>query len=260
MFGLPDSYTIRARIFPAVIAVAPAIALVVVVVSWKKLGLSHIIASVGLAALLYAFADVARRRGKRIETLLYQRIGGKPSTAMLRHRDATLPDDIKNRWLEFLASKIKRKQPTAAAEQAGPTDADAFYELCGHWLRENTRDLKKFKLIFEENVTYGFRRNLLGLKWPGLGLNAIVVLVCLAALWFRIPISVDDDVAVRLLGVLVVAVLHATFFLLAVNQQNVIEGANQYARQLLLACESLQTGAPLKKASRRDGASGRARP
>jgi hypothetical protein len=30
-------------------------------------------------------------------------------------------------------------------------------------LSENTRDTKKFKLLFDENVAYGYRRNLLGL-------------------------------------------------------------------------------------------------
>lgn len=97
-------------------------------------------------------------------------------------------------------------------------------------------------------MKYGFRRNLLGLKWPGLALNAIAVLMCLAALSFRLPISADDDISLRLIYVLVVAGLHALYFLLAVNQQAVEEAANQYARQLLLACETLMTGAALKKA------------
>ena len=251
MFGLPDSYTIRARIFPAFIAVAPGIALAVVIVSWKKLGLSHAIAGAGLAALLYAFSDVARRRGKRLENAIYKKMGGKPSITMLRHGDTTLPSDIKARWVEFLANKIRKRPPTAEAEQASQTDADAYYELCGHWLRENTRDIRKFKLIFEENVTYGFRRNLLGLKRPGLTLNAVVFLICVAALWFRLPISVDDDITQRLFIVFAVSALHAAFFLTAVKEQHVIEASNQYARQLLLACESLQAGTPLKKAPKK---------
>lgn len=251
MFGLPDAYTIKARIFPAVIALFPAIALAVVAVSWRQLGLSHIIATIGLAALLFAFSDVARRRGKRLEAALYRELGGKPSTIMLRHSDGTFPGLTKRRWVEFLAGKVGAAAPTAEVESADPTAADAFYEQCGNWLRENTRDLKKFKLIFEENVTYGFRRNLLGLKWPGLLLNAAVVIVCVVSLWYRVPISVDNDVTARLLYVLVAAALHAAFFFLAVNRNNAIEASNQYARQLLLACETLITGAPLRKATRK---------
>ena len=36
---------------------------------------------------VYAFADVARRQGKRIEPALLKKQGGLPSTTMLRHRD-----------------------------------------------------------------------------------------------------------------------------------------------------------------------------
>ena len=250
MFGLPDTYMIRARIFPAMLAAVPAIALAVAIVSWRQIIVSHVVASAAVCVLFFAFADIARRRGKRLEPLIYENIGGKPSTTMLRHRDAALDAATKDRWVRFLASKLNEKSPTVDREEQDPMYCDAFYERCGIWLREHTRDIKKFKLIFEENVTYGFRRNLLGLKWLGLLLNATVVLICLAAVWFRFPISPDDDVTIRLLCVLVVAFLHAIYFLLAVNEGSVIEGANQYARQLLLGCEALQTGTPLKPAAR----------
>jgi hypothetical protein len=250
MFGLPDNYTIRARIFPSILAVAPAIALALVMVSWRKLGVSHAVATAALAVLLFAFSDVARRRGKRLENGLFEEMGGKPTTTMLRFQDATLEPATKARWVRFLAGKIGEKAPDADLEAQDPAAADGFYERCGNWLREHTRDLKRFKLVFEENVTYGFRRNLLGLKWPGLWLNGIVVVICVVALWFRFPFSADDDVAQRLYYVLSVALLHATFFLIAVNRQSIKEAANQYARQLLLACESLDTGGPLKKAPR----------
>jgi hypothetical protein len=230
MFALPDAYTIRARIFPALLAALPGIALAAVMVSWRHVGLSHVVATGAVAVLLYAFADVARWRGKRLEDSLYLEIDGKPSTAMLRHRDTRLDAGTKDRWLDFLQTWLQEPAPTAAAEQADPAAADSFYERCGNWLRERTRDQKKFKLVFEENVTYGFRRNLLGLKWPGLILNVAVVVVCLGSLLLRLPISVDDDVPVRMLYVLIVALLHALFFLLGVNQGSVIEAANQYAR------------------------------
>jgi hypothetical protein len=181
---------------------------------------------------------------------MYAELGGKPSTAMLRHRDDTFDDDTKTSWLNFLASKIGGNPPTANEEKANPAAADEYYERCGNWLRENTRDHKKFNLIFEENVTYGYRRNLYGLKWLGLLLNAIVVIVCAVWIWNRWPIAGDDGVTTRLLYVLIVALAHAIFFVFVVTKASVIEAARQYARQLLLGCETLATGAPLKKAQR----------
>jgi hypothetical protein len=74
-------------------------------------------------------------------------------------------------------------------EQNDPAAAKSFYERTGTWLRENTRDTKKFPILFNELVTYGFRRNLLGVKWPALALNLVVVLICAGLLWHRWPVN-----------------------------------------------------------------------
>jgi hypothetical protein len=251
MFGIPDSYTIRARIFPALLAALPGLALAAVMVSWRQLGVSHVIATGAAMVLLHAFSDLARRQGKRLEGALFRKMGGKPSTSMLRHRDTRFDAATKASWLEFLAGRIKEKAPPADAEAADPAVADAFYERCGDWLREHTRDQKRFKLIFEELVTYGFRRNLLGLKWPGLALNGLVDLASIIVLWFRLPFSADDVVSTRLVYVLAVAACHALYFALAVNEKVAIEAADQYGRQLLLGCETLMGATPAAQAGKR---------
>jgi len=245
----PDGYTRRARIYPALLSALPGLALAAVVVSWKDLGLSHAIATAAAGFLLYAFGDLARRLGKRHENSIYRELGGMPSTTMLRHSDATFDEATKAAWLKLMAGKIGGNPPTAEEEQANPASADAYYERCGNWLRENTRDHKKFNLIFEENVTYGFRRNLYGLKWVGLLLNVIVIAICSVWILNRWPVGHDDGVASRLIYVIIVALAHAIFFIFAVTKTGVIEAAKQYARQLLLACETLITRAPRKKAA-----------
>jgi hypothetical protein len=115
-------------------------------------------------------------------------------------------------------------------------------------VRENTRDTRKFKILFEENVTYGFRRNLLGLKWPALALNAAIVVSCLITLALRFPLNLADPFAQKLLSVVVIAFLHATYFLLFVNEAGVVEAARTYGRQLLLCTETLTAGAQVKAA------------
>lgn len=47
--------------------------------------------------------------------------------------------------------------------------------------------MKKFSILFNEFATYGFRRNLFGVKWPALLLNATVVFICAGLLWYRLP-------------------------------------------------------------------------
>ena len=245
---IPDSYTRRARIYPALLAALPGLALAATMVSWRDLGISHLIATTAAGVLLYAFGDLTRRLGKRHEDAIYREIGGKPSTAMLRHSDTTFGDATKTSWFKYVGSKIGGIRPTAEKEEADQAASDSYYERCGNWLRENTRDHKKFNLVFEENVAYGFRRNLYGLKWLGLALNVLVLVICAIWVWNRWPVGHDDGVAARLSYVIIVALAHALFFIFAVTKAGIIEAANQYARQLLLACETLATGVPVKKA------------
>jgi hypothetical protein len=238
---LPDAYTVRARLYPALIGVIPAILLAILAVPWGKAVLPQVGAVVGVGVLFCAFADLARRFGKRIEQSVYDHMGGKPSVAVLRHRDDTMDAVSKAKYCAFLAKSIGEKAPTEALEKADPKAADDFYERCGRWLREHTRDTKKFKVLFEENMTYGFRRNLFGLKWPALVQDILVAVTCILLIVYGLS---DATAMYVMLGV---AVLHITYFVLVVIRESVIEAARQYARQLILACEVLM---PPKPASR----------
>ncbi len=235
---MPDLYMVRARWFPAVIAGAPAIAFASIFVSWGGLGLPHLIATTALGVLLVVFADVARRRGRAIEPALISKMGGLPSTTMLRHLDDTYDDADKSRIHAFMSSKLNEGSPSRKLEEDDPGAADSFYARGCTWLRENTRDTKKFSVLFAENVTYGFRRNLLGLKVPGFILNAVIALSCAEIFWLRFPVDFSNAFNDKVLAVIVIAVLHAAYLATFVNEQGVFDAAQLYARQLHACCES----------------------
>jgi hypothetical protein len=239
VIGLPDYYTVRARLFPAILAVAPALALAAFEVSWDGLNLSQLIATVAIAVVLYAFADIARRRGKSIEPALVEKQGGLPSTTMLRHRDGTFSPQEKARYLGFIAEQLKEQVPSAADEERDPAAADAFYARAAGWLRSKTRDRKRFNILFEENVTYGFRRNLLGMKWAALAANAAVVAATACLLAWTVPHLWTHPMVARLVTVLVIAAVHAFYIVTTATERGVIEAGRQYARQLILSTEDL---------------------
>lgn len=54
--------------------------------------------------------------------------------------------------------------PTQAEELADPGAVDERYDDSVARLRGLTRNNRKFRLLFSENINYGLRRNLLGLK------------------------------------------------------------------------------------------------
>lgn len=134
----------------------------------------------------------------------------------------------------IISAKLSEQAPTAAQEQADPAAADGYYMRAGTWLRENTRDKKKFDILFNENVTYGYRRNLYALKWPALTLNAAIMIGCALAYWYALPQKYSLD----LIPVFVIAVLHAVYLAVFSSEDAVREASRTYARQLLLSTES----------------------
>jgi len=242
-----DSYSRRARLFPALVAGASLVVAAFVLAPLQNLGLPQLGAGLFSGVLVYVLADLARRRGKRLEHRLYTEWGGKPSTAMLRHADERLDAGSKASYLKFLASKIGAAAPTPQDEANDAAKCDAYYERCGNWLRENTRETKKFKLLFDENVAYGYRRNLLGLKWHGLIIDALIAAAFAAAFWRWLPLDPENGLTVKVGVVGGFAFLHALFMLFIVTKASVREAAVTYARQLLLCCETLHTGRALAK-------------
>lgn len=250
LFKFFDAYSIRARLFPAIIAAAPALAALTLLISWKSLGLSNLIATLGILVLLFAIADFSRARGRAIEGKLYAEHGGMPSVIMLRRNDETIDAGSKDRYRAFLATKLGVVVPSSADESADQAAADAFYSQCGNWLRQNTRDPKKFPILLGENITYGFRRNLLGVKVVALCLNVIVVAVCTFILW-RLSWNTGMSQGSRTAVVLVVATAHAAYMLLAVSRTVVWDASRAYGRELILSCESFltQSRSPARKAT-----------
>jgi hypothetical protein len=232
-----DGYALKARYYPALLATIPALVALAILISRAKFGLTTGIASLAVPVLVFAAADIARRMGKRIEDQIYTESGGKPSITMMRYSDDAFDPASKEAYRAFYGSKINQPIPTEEAEKANITAGDAFYDRGGAWLRENTRG-KKFSVLLAENITYGYRRNLLGLKWPALLANLALVLLCAYLLYNRGTLDLEDETTMALLIVVALAVVHSLFMGFGVSRNAVIEASRQYARQLILSCET----------------------
>jgi hypothetical protein len=242
-FNIFDAYSLRTRVFPALLASASVLVAIGVLVPWHRLSIAHAVAGIAVPVILYAMADIARRIGKKREPHLYSKWGGMPTTVMLRHADTTLDADTKADYLGFMAGKLNATAPTAQQEVASPDAADAFYARCVGWLRENTRDTKKFNLLFNENVAYGFRRNLFALKWPAIVIDAVIFIAAVGYALYTRP-DVESELAFKLLILIVVSAGHAAYIAFACTENSVREAAVTYARQLLLSCEALGAAKP----------------
>jgi len=110
-----DSYNRRARLYPAILAIAPAIAFATIAIRWDQIGLPEIITTAALGVLFVGFADLARRFGKRVEPKIFEAAGGRMK--LLSHQDGRLDPVTKRKYLVFLGAKLEETPPSLAAEQ-----------------------------------------------------------------------------------------------------------------------------------------------
>ena len=160
-----DRYSLKARLYPAFIVLLPAFVVSLYYITDFEKYFHYATALVSVGLFTYLLAQLGRDRGKINEAKLFSLWGGKPTTIIFRHNDDTIDPVTKKRYHKLLTEKIDGIQiPTPEQEQNDSKLADQVYESCTKYLISKTRDTKKFPLIFKENVNYGFRRNLWGMK------------------------------------------------------------------------------------------------
>ena len=174
------SYTIQARRVPvAAVAVPPIVLLGAGIVTTTGLGAAS-------GAVLTVIAAVAgqlgRDKGKRLELALWASWGGSPTMQRLRFRGGSRADRVE-RLHERITMITGVPLPTADEEAAGPEDADDRYVEAAATVRALTRDRSRFGLLFAENVNYGLRRNLLGLRRVGIFFSSLTVVAAGLLLW-----------------------------------------------------------------------------
>ena len=233
-----DRYSIKARIVPALIVLLP-LGLALICIFPEKFAGWDLMVWLGTSGGLAVFLEqLARDRGKEKEVTLFEKWGGKPSTVMLRHADSPLGAITVSRYHSKLVSAVPGiKMPSKEDEQKDPGYADEVYDSCVAFLRANTRDRDKFRMIQEENINYGFRRNLWGMKPFAIlfvGVSIILVFTQVYPNWAN-PGKVKPVALVTLF-------LDFSFLLIwwkVVTTDWVQSAANAYARQLLGACDQL---------------------
>lgn len=237
---LIDSYTLRARLSPALISIAPVFLFLFTSISWNEFSLPQSIALGIVAILFFGASDLGRRCGKRVERIILKANDGTPMATVLRHRDPIIDPVLKASYLDWLGRELNETPPTDLDEIMSKESADRFYSRCSVLLRERTRDCNIFKLLFEENVTYGFRRNSLGLKPLAILIDSIVLIVCFFVILTDIDLIVNPAIFEMPYITIFFAITHILYYMLFVTRRSVIQASDQYGRQLVLSIESLK--------------------
>lgn len=250
---LLDPYDRQARLYPALLAISP-----VVLVAGCLYGAHSSPLTTGAAILasfgfLFWMANLARDRGKTLEPSLFAEWGGKPSIQLLQHSDSRIDPVTKQRYHAALSTRMGIAFPTPEREASEKLEASTVYESATRWLLEHTRDARSHALLFKENIAYGFRRNMLGLKPLGLSIGSGAVLwaaiaseavsISASSLQFASPMALPANQVVAVAG----SVLLTLMWLVGVTKERVRIAAFAYAERLLAACESLDQPRPAAK-------------
>jgi hypothetical protein len=198
-------------------------------------GIATMFSVIVASGVFVVFAHLSRSLGLRKQGVLVQSWGGMPTTIFLRHRDETIDQYTTRRYHERLEKLVPSnwKAPTEEEEMSAPDDADAKYSAAVKWLISNTYDSIRFPLLFKENVGYGFRRNLLGLKPIGVFLAATCTIATFAAATGLIPPELASPQEFLAWSSVIVCISAVIFWVYLVTPQWIREAADRYAYQLL---------------------------
>lgn len=157
-----DDYAWKARVLPALICAAPAI-LAAGIIGYLDMSIL-LISTLGGLGVVFFTAQLVRSLGRSRERKLVEQWGGMPTTHLLRFA-TTQNSNIRDTRRKKLESLTGITLPSRRKESANPIEADEAYVAATRSLIGKVRQRKQdFPRVHEENINYGFRRNLLALK------------------------------------------------------------------------------------------------
>lgn len=233
-----DSYSRIARLYPSFLAFGPILWSAVALFPSFLENISHSVAfAVGASCIFYFLSSLSRSLGKRAEPRLLAQWDGWPTTTLLRHRDGTIDANTKARYHRALETLAGLKLPNPGKEGQDPKNADDLYRSATKKLIEKRRG-PEYKMLHGENASYGFRRNLYGLKPLALAEATILIALTLFGWWVTMPrpyaqLSVIQTVTTYpYFPVLVAADLFYMLLWCWVTSNYVHQAAREYAEAL----------------------------
>jgi len=167
-----DKYSINARIYPVVILLLPLVVIgITYSIEYEKY--LQVLTTLGIiSALIYFLSNIGRDSGKRKEPKLWKTWGGMPSVQLLSFKNNRIDRFTKQNYHDRLLVLSPIQSESIDFQNSDLEEVEDIYKSWTKYLISKTRDTKKYSLLFKENISYGFRRNLWGLK-----LISIVILI-----------------------------------------------------------------------------------
>lgn len=226
-----DPYIVRARLSPGVIFLSPAaITLFFCFPEIYSLTSSSILIAVFISFTNYLPILQRQICQHRIKQENY-------AARFLLPDDKTINEVIKKRYYKIISEIDQTFSFFKTIKYNDEQEKNIFYQNCEmvvRYLRTNTRS---YHLLLEENINYGFYRNLYSVKNSGIVLCVIFGLIAVGHLLFCFITS--HQIPVGNCQAFVYDILMLIFWTLGVKQGMLEATAKSYARALLSTIDLL---------------------
>lgn len=233
-----DDFTFHARVMPVLVILLP-----IIILSCIK----GILTDGFMDATLYftifiicltVMSKLARNKGKDYEVKMYDDLGAKPTTILMRFSNNSINNISKKKYHERLNKKLKEiKLPLSQDEET--LESDLLYEAAINWLRNHVNHNREIEFrVQQELKEYNFWRNLYGIKYIGL-----VLYILIGVREYYIIESFNVNMMIKspypqYIGFLCMIISIVVIFF-GVNKKVVQYKAFDYARTLIEVCETL---------------------
>lgn len=233
-----DDFTFNARVMPVLVILLPIIALGIYkgIINSNFLEISLYIT---VSIIFLAFTSrIARELGKRYEKIMYQELGGMPTTIILRFSDNIIDVITKRRYHEKLNNTVDNIY-LPVTEKDEDTNSDEQYKSAINWLRNYANTHRETEIrVYQELKEYNFWRNLYGSRIIAMGLYFLIGI--------REFITIDKFNVKELLLkpypiyiAFIIMILSIILMIFCVNKKIVKAKAFDYAKALIEVCERL---------------------
>ncbi|MED3656055.1 hypothetical protein P4489_17410 [Heyndrickxia sporothermodurans] len=189
--------------------------------------------------ILFFIAKFCRELGVKKQIKLLEEWGGFPTLTMLRNRDNSIDSATKKRYHHFLKKNVKGIViPNLQEELRKPDFYDQQYNSAVKWLLEKTRDKHKYYLLFQDNINYGFSRNMLGVKPIGIIISILAIIINIFGVSQNYNLN-WNELPLKIWLTFLIDIIFLFLWVFFVTKNWVNNTAVAYARTLLASCEKI---------------------
>lgn len=127
--------------------------------------------------------------------------------------------------------------PTKEEEENDSKSADDKYNSAVNWLSSNTRHTKKYNLIFKDNITFSFSRNLLSVKTLGVIISIFSLLKDFILFLYKYNVHALKEVNINVYIAFTISIIFLYVWVCLVNKKWVKSNGYGFARSLLEVCD-----------------------